>query len=98
MNNDVGTKIRQEMDPPWDELRERRVLSRILVQADAQGSGSVAVPLSSCPPRLAAGLGGLAIAAALVLYFVFRSAGALPAPVASSQIVTLHDGSQAILA
>jgi transmembrane sensor len=93
-------RIRAGLDPPWDDLREQRVLARVVHQRRAEPARSRrrrAIAMS------AAG-GVLAAAAALFLLGpargIFKASPAPTAVVASSageSTMALADGSQAVL-
>jgi transmembrane sensor len=100
--DELGTRARQELEPAWDDVREARVLSRILADADE----------SKLPwLRLAGSIVAVAAAAALLLGIGrFTSspadpqrpvASAAPFPLASEQasssLLSLADGSKAHL-
>ncbi|MEO7096561.1 MAG: FecR family protein, partial [Polyangiales bacterium] len=99
MERERAERLRRAMDPPWDDLREQRILSRVL----AETSGDAARPA----PRNLRPLWLLLAAAAVVLLGVFaiprlRSTPvALHAPttpsVAEPTKLTLVDGSVASL-
>jgi transmembrane sensor len=100
--DELGSRARRELEPAWDEVREARVLSRILTDADA-----ARFPWR----RVAAGVFAVAAAAALVVgsgRWLSSPAGTTP-PIASAapsqptpalagaSLLSLADGSKAHL-
>jgi transmembrane sensor len=100
--NELGTRARQELEPAWDDVREARLLSRILADADQSRFRW---------SRLAGGVAAVATAAALVVGIgrfvspateakapIASPASAQSAPaLAGSSLLSLADGSKAHL-
>ncbi len=104
--DELLARARTELEPPWDDLREARVLSRVLDEA------GLAKELPAWRrPWLRAGFGGLAVAAVLAGVWLFSSAGSVPrqagpapaeavtatATPEASSLLALADGSKAFL-
>jgi transmembrane sensor len=90
--------LKEHLEPPWDEVKEQRVLTRILAERDVPAKPSRArlfVPAAAV----------IAIAASIALFFGFRHSFLHEGPVAAptlvpgpgEQIMALADGSQAVL-
>ena len=93
-HSEAAKLVREKVEPPWDELRAARVQKRVL--ESLRHEQPAGLPRAWHLPRAACIVGALSAAAAVVLFFVLRTASVNDARVTASRI-DLADGSVALL-
>src|SRR5262245_52382957 len=89
-------RLKEHLEPPWDEVREQRVLTRVLAQREAPAKRyRIVLPAAAL----------VATAACIALIVSWRASSIREAPMATpsslspaaDQVMALADGSQAVL-
>jgi transmembrane sensor len=93
-HSEAAKLVREKVEPPWDELRAARVQKRVL--ESLRNEQPAGLPRAWHLPRAAWVVGALSAVAAVVLFFVLRTASVNDARITASRI-DLADGSVALL-
>ncbi len=93
-HSEAAKLVREKVEPPWDELRAARVQKRVL--ESLRNEEPAGLPRAWHLPRAAWIVGALSAVAAVVLFFVLRTASVNDARISASRI-DLADGSVARL-